>query len=63
LVGSTASGPVQHPVASDGPGKLQNGGNVRVLLDRDADKLVFEFTTDEAKPKQLPPPEKSEENV
>ncbi len=44
-------------------GKLQNGGTVRVLLDRDADKLVFEFITDEAKPKQLPPPEKSEENV
>ncbi|GAA0557028.1 ATP-dependent Clp protease ATP-binding subunit ClpA [Rhizomicrobium electricum] len=44
-------------------GKLQNGGTVRVLLDRDADKLVFEFITDDAKPKQLPPPEKSEENV
>jgi len=43
-------------------GKLQNGGTVRVLLDREADKLVFEFITDE-KPKQLPPPEKSEENV
>jgi ATP-dependent Clp protease ATP-binding subunit clpA len=44
-------------------GKLQNGGTVRVLLDREADKLVFEFITDDAKPKQLPPPEKSEENV
>jgi ATP-dependent Clp protease ATP-binding subunit ClpA len=44
-------------------GKLQNGGTVRVLLDREADKLVFEFITDEAKPKQLPPPEKSEESV
>jgi len=43
-------------------GKLQNGGTVRVLLDRQADKLVFEFLTDD-KPKQLPPPEKSEENV
>lgn len=44
-------------------GKLQNGGTVRVLLDREADKLVFEFITDADKPKQLPPPEKSEENV
>jgi ATP-dependent Clp protease ATP-binding subunit ClpA len=43
-------------------GKLQNGGTVRVLLDREKDTLVFEFITDE-KPKQLPPPEKSEENV
>jgi ATP-dependent Clp protease ATP-binding subunit ClpA len=43
-------------------GKLQNGGTVRVLLDRETDKLVFEFITDD-KPKQLPPPEKSEENV
>ncbi|HUO98220.1 MAG TPA: ATP-dependent Clp protease ATP-binding subunit ClpA [Rhizomicrobium sp.] len=43
-------------------GKLQNGGTVRVLLDREADKLVFEFVTDD-KPKQLPPPEKSEESV
>ncbi|GAA0538105.1 ATP-dependent Clp protease ATP-binding subunit ClpA [Rhizomicrobium palustre] len=39
-------------------GKLQNGGTVRVLLDREADKLVFEFITDADKPKQLPPPEK-----
>ena len=44
-------------------GKLQNGGTVRVLLDREADKLVFEFITEEPKPRQLPPPEKSEENV
>ncbi|HEY0283093.1 MAG TPA: AAA family ATPase, partial [Rhizomicrobium sp.] len=44
-------------------GKLQNGGTVRVLLDRGSDKLVFEFITEESKPKQLPPPEKSEENV
>jgi ATP-dependent Clp protease ATP-binding subunit ClpA len=44
-------------------GKLQNGGTVRVLLDRGSDKLVFEFITDDAKPKQLPPPEKHEENV
>jgi ATP-dependent Clp protease ATP-binding subunit ClpA len=43
-------------------GKLQNGGTVRALLDRETDKLVFEFITDE-KPKQLSPPEKSEENV
>ena len=33
-------------------GKLKNGGTVRVLLDREADKLAFEFITDEtAKPK------------
>ena len=46
-------------------GKLQNGGTVRVLLDRQTDKLVFEFITEPAKPKQLPPPDgsKSEENV
>jgi ATP-dependent Clp protease ATP-binding subunit ClpA len=44
-------------------GKLKDGGTVRVLLDREADKLVFEFITDPGKPKQLPPPEKSEENV
>jgi ATP-dependent Clp protease ATP-binding subunit ClpA len=44
-------------------GKLQNGGTVRVLLDRGSDKLVFEFITEESKPRQLPPPEKSEENV
>lgn len=37
-------------------GALQNGGTVRVLLDRDADKLVFEFITDATHPKQLPPP-------
>jgi ATP-dependent Clp protease ATP-binding subunit ClpA len=28
-------------------GRLKNGGTVRVLLDRDADKLVFEFITDD----------------
>jgi ATP-dependent Clp protease ATP-binding subunit ClpA len=28
-------------------GKLKNGGTVRVLLDREADKLVFEFITDD----------------
>ncbi|MGC9954969.1 MAG: ATP-dependent Clp protease ATP-binding subunit ClpA [Rhizomicrobium sp.] len=45
-------------------GKLKNGGTVRVLLDREADKLVFEFITDaDTKPKQLPPPKKKEENV
>ena len=43
-------------------GKLKNGGTVRVLLDRETDKLVFEFITDaDAKPKQLPPPKKSKE--
>src|SRR5258708_1727337 len=48
-------------------GKLKSGGTVRVLLDRDSDKLAFEFITDEdAKPKALPPPGKKpseEENV
>jgi len=45
-------------------GKLKNGGTVRVLLDREAHKLAFEFITDaDTKPKQLPPPEKKEENV
>jgi ATP-dependent Clp protease ATP-binding subunit ClpA len=28
-------------------GKLRNGGTVRVLLDRESDKLVFEFITDQ----------------
>ena len=28
-------------------GKLKNGGTVRVLLDRENDKLAFEFVTDE----------------
>ncbi len=45
-------------------GKLKNGGTVRVLLDREHDKLAFEFITDaDTKPKQLPPPKKSEESV
>jgi ATP-dependent Clp protease ATP-binding subunit ClpA len=38
-------------------GKLKNGGTVRVLLDRDNDKLAFEFITQENfSPKALPPP-------
>jgi len=46
-------------------GKLKNGGTVRVLLDRENDKLAFEFITDETHPKALPPPKKpkAEENV
>ncbi len=51
-------------------GKLKNGGTVRVLLDRDADRLVFEFVTDadaaaRRTPKALPPPKKpkAEESV
>ncbi len=44
-------------------GKLQHGGTVRVLLDREADKLVFEFITDSDKLRQLPPPKKSQESV
>jgi len=44
-------------------GKLKHGGTVRVLLDREADKLVFEFITDDdLKPRALPPP-RTEENV
>jgi len=44
-------------------GKLKNGGTVRVLLDREADTLVFEFVTDadaaaRRVPKALPPPKK-----
>ena len=51
-------------------GKLKHGGTVRVLLDREADKLVFEFVTDadaaaRRTPKALPPPKKpkAKENV
>ncbi len=51
-------------------GKLQHGGTVRVLLDREADKLAFEIVTDaDARaartPKALPPPRKpkAEESV
>ncbi|MEI9993874.1 MAG: ATP-dependent Clp protease ATP-binding subunit ClpA [Rhizomicrobium sp.] len=47
-------------------GKLKDGGTVRVLLDRDADKLAFEFITESGKkPKALPPPKKpkAEESV
>jgi ATP-dependent Clp protease ATP-binding subunit ClpA len=51
-------------------GKLKGGGTVRVLLDREADKLVFEFITDadaaaRRAPKALPPPKKpkAEESV
>jgi len=41
-------------------GKLKNGGTVRVLLDRETDKLAFEFITDEtATPK--PPPSKKKQ--
>jgi ATP-dependent Clp protease ATP-binding subunit ClpA len=40
-------------------GKLKDGGTVRVLLDRENDKLAFEFiTARDAKPKALPPPPK-----
>src|SRR5690348_29815 len=51
-------------------GKLKNGGTVRVLLHREADKLVFEFVTDadaaaRRAPRALPPPKKprAEESV
>jgi ATP-dependent Clp protease ATP-binding subunit ClpA len=41
-------------------GKLKDGGTVRVLLDRENDKLAFEFisNSDNRKPKALPPPPK-----
>ena len=40
-------------------GKLKDGGTVRVLLDRDNDKLAFEFIANaDRKPKALPPPPK-----
>ncbi|HEY4987782.1 MAG TPA: AAA family ATPase, partial [Bradyrhizobium sp.] len=43
-------------------GKLKGGGTVRVLLDRDADKLAFEFiTNDDKRPKALPPPKKKKQ--
>jgi ATP-dependent Clp protease ATP-binding subunit ClpA len=35
-------------------GKLKNGGTVRVLLDREADKLAFEFIEAD-KPATAPP--------
>jgi hypothetical protein len=42
-------------------GESENGGTVRVLLDCEADKLVFEFITDaDLKPKILPPPKQEE---
>jgi ATP-dependent Clp protease ATP-binding subunit ClpA len=47
-------------------GKLKDGGTVRVLLDRENDKLAFEFITNaDARPKALPPPKKpkAEESV
>jgi len=45
-------------------GKLKNGGTVRVLLDRENDKLAFEFITDEdAKPPVRKGKPKAEENV
>ncbi|MEI9932391.1 MAG: hypothetical protein WDM89_18085 [Rhizomicrobium sp.] len=46
-------------------GKLKDGGTVRVLLDRDNDKLAFEFVPADAKPrppasrKKKPEPEES----
>ena len=41
-------------------GKLKNGGTVRVLLDRETDKLVFEFITDaDDQAEALPSAEKS----
>ena len=47
-------------------GKLKEGGTVRVLLDRENDKLAFEFVTNVKKPRALPPPPKkpkAEESV
>jgi ATP-dependent Clp protease ATP-binding subunit ClpA len=40
-------------------GKLKSGGTVKILLDRENDKLAFEFITDaDLHPKALPPPKK-----
>ncbi len=36
-------------------GKLKGGGTVRVLLDRENDKLAFEFITNEDAAKRMPP--------
>jgi len=44
-------------------GKLKGGGTVRVLLDRENDKLAFEFITNEDAQKRLPPPKRSKEEV
>src|SRR5690348_2255398 len=49
-------------------GKLKDGGTVRVLLDREKDKIAFEFIANsDRKPKALPPPpkkkQKAEESV
>jgi ATP-dependent Clp protease ATP-binding subunit ClpA len=39
-------------------GRLKGGGTVRVLLDREADQLAFEFiANDDGSPKALPPPD------
>jgi ATP-dependent Clp protease ATP-binding subunit ClpA len=44
-------------------GRLKGGGTVRVLLDREADGLVFEFIAgDDGTPRALPPPGDREPN-
>ncbi|HEX4079014.1 MAG TPA: ATP-dependent Clp protease ATP-binding subunit ClpA [Rhizomicrobium sp.] len=44
-------------------GRLKGGGTVRVLLDRDNDKLAFEFiVNDDGSPRALPPPGDREPN-
>jgi ATP-dependent Clp protease ATP-binding subunit ClpA len=44
-------------------GKLKDGGTVRILLDREADKLVFEFVTNEDVRAKAPPPKKPKEKL
>jgi ATP-dependent Clp protease ATP-binding subunit ClpA len=44
-------------------GRLKNGGTVRVLLDREGDRLVFEFVAnDDGRLKALPPPRRKKPN-
>ncbi len=44
-------------------GKLKDGGTVRILLDREADKLVFEFVTNADVRAKSPPPKKPKEKL
>src|SRR5262249_35968243 len=44
-------------------GKLKDGGTVRILLDREADKLVFEFVTNADVQAKVPPPKKPKEKL
>ena len=44
-------------------GKLKDGGTVRILLDREADKLVFEFVANADIRAKAPPPKKPKEKL